>query len=188
MPEEAAAPPLVTAADISRLAGVTRATVSNWRKRHPDFPTPAGGTDSSPAYDVKAVTEWLAANDRLPEPNPREELRGALRLVPPGAVADALPLVLAASRLNSAELDELISLKGDAFDEGTAALVAERAPRYHPARSSSRTASAERNCGTPSSAAYVRERPMSCSPHWNTPSRTVRVRAGSTPPRRRSPR
>ncbi|WP_049649093.1 N-6 DNA methylase [Kitasatospora sp. MY 5-36] len=132
MPEEAAAPPLVTAADISRLAGVTRATVSNWRKRHPDFPTPTGGTDSSPAYDVKAVTEWLAANDRLPEPNPIDELRGALRLVPPGAVADALPLVLAASRLRSAELDELISLNGDAFDLRTAALVAERAPEVPP--------------------------------------------------------
>ncbi|WP_406092656.1 N-6 DNA methylase [Kitasatospora purpeofusca] len=128
MPEEPAAPPLVTAADISRLAGVTRATVSNWRKRHPDFPVPIGGTDTSPAYDVRAVTEWLAANDRLPEPNPIEGLRSALRLVPPGAVADVLPLVLAASRLHGAALDELLGLQGDAFDQRTAALVAERAP------------------------------------------------------------
>ena len=45
----------VTAAEISRIAGVTRATVSNWRRRHDDFPAPAGGTDSSPLYDLEAV-------------------------------------------------------------------------------------------------------------------------------------
>jgi len=54
-------PTLVTAAEISRLAGVTRATVSNWRRRHPDFPAPAGGTEASPAYDVAEVRAWLAA-------------------------------------------------------------------------------------------------------------------------------
>lgn len=32
----------VTAAEISRIAGVTRATVSNWRRRHDDFPAPSG--------------------------------------------------------------------------------------------------------------------------------------------------
>ena len=36
MPEDAT----VTAADIARLAGVGRAAVSNWRRRHPDFPRP----------------------------------------------------------------------------------------------------------------------------------------------------
>ena len=30
----------MTAAAIARLAGVGRAAVSNWRKRHPDFPQP----------------------------------------------------------------------------------------------------------------------------------------------------
>ena len=55
-------PTLVTAAEISRLAGVTRATVSNWRRRHPDFPAPAGGTEASPAYDVAEVRAWLAAS------------------------------------------------------------------------------------------------------------------------------
>lgn len=187
MPEEPAAPPLVTAADISRLAGVTRATVSNWRKRHPDFPVPIGGTDTSPAYDVRAVTEWLAANDRLPEPNPIEGLRSALRLVPPGAVADVLPLVLAASRLHGAALDELLGLQGDAFDQRTAALVAERAPEVPATSTSSRTASAAPNCATPSSAVYGPAKPMNCSPRWTTPSRKARVRAGSTPPRRRWP-
>lgn len=66
MPETA----VVTAADIARLAGVTRATVSNWRRRHPDFPAPSGGTDASPAYDRAEVEEWLTARGSLLELSP----------------------------------------------------------------------------------------------------------------------
>lgn len=70
MPDSAA----LTAADIARLAGVTRATVSNWRRRHADFPAPSGGTDASPAYDRAEVEEWLAARGALPELPPDEQL------------------------------------------------------------------------------------------------------------------
>ena len=63
MPDSAA----LTAFDIARLAGVTRATVSNWRRRHSDFPAPSGGTDASPAYDRDEVEAWLAARGALPE-------------------------------------------------------------------------------------------------------------------------
>lgn len=63
MPDSAA----LTAADIARLAGVTRATVSNWRRRHADFPAPSGGTDASPAYDRDDVEAWLAARGSLPD-------------------------------------------------------------------------------------------------------------------------
>jgi SAM-dependent methyltransferase len=70
MPELAS----LTAADIARLAGVTRATVSNWRRRHPDFPAPSGGTDASPAYDRTAVEVWLASRGALPELPPEERL------------------------------------------------------------------------------------------------------------------
>ena len=63
MPDSA----VLTAADIARLAGVTRATVSNWRRRHDDFPAPSGGTDASPAYDRDEVEAWLAARGALPE-------------------------------------------------------------------------------------------------------------------------
>ena len=38
----------VSAADIARLAGVSRGTVSNWRRRHADFPAPRGGTEANP--------------------------------------------------------------------------------------------------------------------------------------------
>ena len=70
MPELAS----LTAADIARLAGVTRATVSNWRRRHPDFPAPSGGTDASPAYDRAEVEAWLASRGALPELPPEERL------------------------------------------------------------------------------------------------------------------
>lgn len=69
-----AEPALVTAADIARIAGVSRGTVSNWRRRRPDFPEPAGGTDASPAYDRGEVEAWLAARDSLPELPPDQRL------------------------------------------------------------------------------------------------------------------
>ncbi|MCT2590882.1 N-6 DNA methylase [Streptomyces sp. N2-109] len=93
-------PARVTAAEISRLAGVTRATVSNWRRRHPDFPAPSGGTEASPAYDLGSVEEWLAARGQLPSTSPADRLRTQLRKAPGGATtADRLlPLILAARR------------------------------------------------------------------------------------------
>lgn len=55
----------VTAADIARLAGVGRAAVSNWRRRHADFPNPVGGTRVSPTFSLDEVERWLFANGRL---------------------------------------------------------------------------------------------------------------------------
>ncbi len=73
----------VTAAEISRIAGVTRATVSNWRRRHADFPAPSGGTETSPLYDLGAVREWLGARGHSQAADPREELRTAVRFHAP---------------------------------------------------------------------------------------------------------
>ncbi|MFE1578076.1 N-6 DNA methylase [Streptomyces fradiae] len=108
---------LVTAAEISRLAGVTRATVSNWRRRHPDFPTPTGGTDTSPTYDLDAVRAWLSARGQLPEDTPADELRTALRSHPrDGDTAlRLLPAVLAAARLDESEREALPDLRDDAL-------------------------------------------------------------------------
>ena len=50
---------LITAAAIARLAGVGRPAVSNWRKRHPEFPKPAGGSPNSPTFDQAEVLAWL---------------------------------------------------------------------------------------------------------------------------------
>jgi SAM-dependent methyltransferase len=106
---------LVTAADISRLAGVTRATVSNWRRRHPDFPAPAGGTDTSPTYSLDAVRAWLSARGQLPEDTPANELRTALRIHPGdgGLALHLLPAVLAAARLGRREREALPELCDD---------------------------------------------------------------------------
>ncbi|WJD97192.1 N-6 DNA methylase [Streptomyces antimycoticus] len=108
---------LVTAADISRLAGVTRATVSNWRRRHPDFPAPAGGTDTSPTYDLDAVRAWLAARGQLPEDTPADRLRTALRIHPgDGELAlRLLAVVPAAARLDPGEREALPELREDAL-------------------------------------------------------------------------
>ncbi|MFI6790428.1 N-6 DNA methylase [Nonomuraea sp. NPDC050383] len=96
MPQQ---PVHVTAAEISRLAGVTRATVSNWRRRHADFPAPAAGADTSPLYDLEAVRAWLAAHGQTKSGSALAELRTLLRLRQGTAIAhQLLPFVLAAVR------------------------------------------------------------------------------------------
>ncbi len=59
--------PTITAAEIARLAGVGRAAVSNWRKRHVDFPAPVSGTAASPEFDLIQIEQWLRAQGKLPE-------------------------------------------------------------------------------------------------------------------------
>ncbi|MFC4500205.1 MULTISPECIES: N-6 DNA methylase [Streptomyces] len=111
MPQPSAAH--VTAAEISRIAGVTRATVSNWRRRHDDFPPPSGGTESSPLYDLEAVQAWLTSRGHHQAADPREEFRTALRLHALGGAAGGtalLPVVLAASRRTPEDLTALTEL------------------------------------------------------------------------------
>jgi SAM-dependent methyltransferase len=105
----------VTAAEISRIAGVTRATVSNWRRRHDDFPAPSAGTEASPLYDLSAVQAWLRGRGHSSAASPTEELRTALRLLGPGsgAAARLFPLVAAASRRTQEELAELAAVPDD---------------------------------------------------------------------------
>ncbi|MFH8984992.1 N-6 DNA methylase [Streptomyces varsoviensis] len=64
MPENAAE---VTAAGIARLAGVGRAAVSNWRRRHDDFPKPVGGTETSPTFALSAIERWLRDQGKVGE-------------------------------------------------------------------------------------------------------------------------
>lgn len=51
----------ISSADIGRIYGVTRATVSNWKRRHPDFPPPVGGSDRNPVFDEAQVRAWTTA-------------------------------------------------------------------------------------------------------------------------------
>ncbi|MFJ2029623.1 N-6 DNA methylase [Streptosporangium sp. NPDC087985] len=71
----------VTAADIARLAGVGRAAVSNWRRRHDDFPQPAGGTATSPAFSLGEIRGWLLSHTEGRELPPDEWLWQDLRAV-----------------------------------------------------------------------------------------------------------
>ncbi|MFZ3498077.1 N-6 DNA methylase [Streptomyces sp. 5.8] len=79
--------PEVTAAEIARLAGVGRAAVSNWRRRHADFPRPVGGTDTSPSFALAEVTDWLRAQGKLAEVPLRERVWQYVAAHPGGSVA-----------------------------------------------------------------------------------------------------
>ncbi|MFI5686034.1 N-6 DNA methylase [Streptomyces sp. NPDC051636] len=76
----------VTAAGIARLAGVGRAAVSNWRRRHADFPKPVGGTDTSPSFALAEVEAWLRKQGKLAEVPLRERVWQQLAGHPGGPV------------------------------------------------------------------------------------------------------
>ncbi|MFD3809298.1 hypothetical protein ACFWTC_38560 [Streptomyces sp. NPDC058619] len=54
--------------EVGRIARVGRAAVMNWRRRHADFPGPAGGTEVHPQFDRPAVVAWLLAHDKIGVP------------------------------------------------------------------------------------------------------------------------
>ncbi|MBK3525367.1 MULTISPECIES: N-6 DNA methylase [Streptomyces] len=74
-----AADPLISGAEIARLAGVTRAAVSNWRRRHKDFPSPAGGSSSAPLFSLSDVQAWLAQQRKSHDVSDEVRLWQALR-------------------------------------------------------------------------------------------------------------
>lgn len=57
--------PVLSAAEIARSAGVTRATVLSWRRRHADFPASVAETGPRLAFDRAETEAWLAGNGRL---------------------------------------------------------------------------------------------------------------------------
>ncbi|MEV5972636.1 N-6 DNA methylase [Streptomyces sp. NPDC051921] len=83
MPDSAAE---VTAAGIARLAGVGRAAVSNWRRRHADFPKPVGGTETSPSFALADIEAWLRAQGKLAEVPLGERVWQEIAGHPAGAV------------------------------------------------------------------------------------------------------
>lgn len=58
----------VSLADIARMVGVGRAAVSNWRRRHENFPAPLDGNDVSPQFSWAEVEAWLRAEGKLRAP------------------------------------------------------------------------------------------------------------------------
>ncbi len=53
----------MTVSDIAKLAGVQKSTVSNWRKRHDDFPKPLGDVGGRPQFDTEEVRAWLTSRN-----------------------------------------------------------------------------------------------------------------------------
>jgi hypothetical protein len=90
--DRSAADPLVTGAEIARMTGVTRAAVSNWRRRYGDFPGPAGGGANSPLFRLTEVRAWLARQHKGRQTSGEVELWQLLR----GAYGDDLVRGLAA--------------------------------------------------------------------------------------------
>ncbi|WP_434600464.1 N-6 DNA methylase [Streptomyces sp. A5-4] len=70
---------LITGAEIARLAGVTRAAVSNWRRRYSDFPAPADGGASTPLFSLAEVRSWLAKQQKGNDLSDNVRLWQALR-------------------------------------------------------------------------------------------------------------
>ncbi|MFI6879323.1 N-6 DNA methylase [Streptomyces sp. NPDC050400] len=146
----------VTAAGIARLAGVGRAAVSNWRRRHADFPRPVGGTETSPSFALAEVEEWLRAQGKLAEVPLRERVWQQLAGHPAGPVT-ALLHAGAVLLLVHDRSTEWLALNGESDDR----LLAERlpaalegvlAPRFGPAH--------ERALATPKAAALLPSVPL----------------------------
>lgn len=66
---------LVGASEVAQIARVKPSAVSNWRKRYPDFPAPAGTAASGgDLFHLSAVETWLRAHGRVPQGSPVEAL------------------------------------------------------------------------------------------------------------------
>ncbi|MYW69159.1 N-6 DNA methylase [Streptomyces sp. SID8379] len=146
----------VTAAGIARLAGVGRAAVSNWRRRHADFPKPVGGSDTSPSFALTEVEDWLRTQGKLAEVPLRERVWQQLAGHPAGPVT-ALLHAGSALLLVHDRSTEWLALAGTADDSALAerlpaALEGVLTPRFGHA--------AERALATPTSAALLPSVPL----------------------------
>lgn len=65
---------LVSAAEVARLAGVGRAAVSNWRRRHADFPEPVPLSGATPMFRLIDVEKWLRGQGKLVASPPVDRL------------------------------------------------------------------------------------------------------------------
>jgi hypothetical protein len=116
---------LVTMPEIAELAQVQRPVVTNWRRRHPDFPSPVTSTGNRLLFDGTQVVAWLL--DTGLGNAPAEELRADLSLY--GIVAQADP----ADPMRSVEtIAALVCLRFLAGQPLNAEEVLHRAQRLDP--------------------------------------------------------
>ncbi|MFY1670219.1 N-6 DNA methylase [Plantactinospora sp. WMMB334] len=131
----------LTASGIARLANVGRAAVSNWRRRYADFPTPVGGTPTSPSFDAREITEWLRRHGRLHEAGIEQWAWRHIESYQPAAqisdvlgIAGALLLVRTDQARNDGGAGGLptpkqLATRLRALDPGLADLVGARLPK-----------------------------------------------------------
>lgn len=126
MTDNAAPPagPLVTGSEIARLAGVTRAAVSNWRRRYDDFPAPTGGSVNSPLFDLAEVKTWLdkqrKGQDLSEEVQLWQVLRGAYGDDMVTALADVATVLAGARRKRPEALPkDAVTLARSLADSGS---------------------------------------------------------------------
>lgn len=89
----------LTLKDIAELGEVSRPAVSNWRRRHDDFPMPVEeSTPRKPLFEAAAVVAWLKDNDLFPKDAGRElQLTGlwaVANLLRNEIAVDDIPLII----------------------------------------------------------------------------------------------
>ncbi|MEY9214899.1 N-6 DNA methylase [Thermobifida halotolerans] len=75
---------VVSATDIARLTGVRRPAVSNWRRRHADFPRPVAGMAANPLFSLADVEAWCDRHGRPFHASPADRLWQCARAVVEG--------------------------------------------------------------------------------------------------------
>ncbi|MEU8654159.1 N-6 DNA methylase [Streptomyces sp. NPDC048737] len=126
--------PLVTGSEIARLAGVTRAAVSNWRRRYEDFPAPSGGGVNSPLFDLAEVQAWLDRQRKGQDVSVEVQLWQALRgvygddLV--GGLVDVARLLAGGEASERLHPDVVRLARGLADSGGVAEAVSALAERF----------------------------------------------------------
>ena len=119
--------PLVSPSDVADLAGVGRPVVSNWRKRHADFPSAVAGTEAKPLFERDAVLAWLSQRGHKVE----DETGGGRIWSALNSIRDRIPIEDAANFVLL--LATLKSASQSDFDE---------VARQHPADQGARLAEA----------------------------------------------
>ncbi|WP_034516043.1 SAM-dependent methyltransferase [Actinomadura rifamycini] len=121
----------MTAADIARLAGVGRAAVSNWRRRHDDFPQPVGGTATSPTFSLGQIEGWLRDQGKLADPPLRERVWQTLRQAAAADVELSDVMTFAGAFLLSLHADPSLRNDLSAFPDDRAGEALAAAVRAH---------------------------------------------------------
>ncbi|KOU89554.1 MULTISPECIES: N-6 DNA methylase [unclassified Streptomyces] len=119
---------LVSGSEIARLAGVTRAAVSNWRRRYEDFPAPKGGGVNSPLFAFAEVQAWLDRQHKGQDVSDEVRLWQAVRAAygeeTVAGVADIARRLAQAEPTPDLPVDA-VRLSGELVRSGSAASVVE---------------------------------------------------------------